>query len=123
MTAVNQIGIKQDISVRRGTTAGAYQLQVLDVDAVVVDLSSVTPVGGIYIASGTTKIADWTFDTTNAADGIILFTLAAEDTATLATSKLSLPAKHTWVINLVWGDGTVVPAYYGDFRAIVGDGE
>ena len=123
MKTVNQIGTRQDINVRQGATAGIYKLEVLDVNGAAVDLSNITPTGGIYDATGTTKLKDWAFDTTDAATGIILFSLSAEDTTALDCSKLDFPAKHTWIINLIWDDGSVVPAYYGDFRAIKGDGE
>lgn len=123
MQTVSQIGVRVDLNVRKGATAGIYQIDVIDDEKAPVDLSGVVVSGGIYNAKGSVKLADWVVNNDNLNAGIILFSLPPEITDSLDCSNLDYPAKHTWQINSIWPDGVAIPFYYGDFRVIIGDGE
>lgn len=123
MTTVNQYGERTDIVVRQGVTAGPFLLSVKDGDGVAVDLSGVTFEGGIFDTAGTTKLLDWDYDLSDLVSGNLTFSLSDTTTEDMLISKLTFPPKHTWIINMIWTDGTTIPAYYGDLRVIVGDGE
>lgn len=123
MSTINQIGTRIDINARAGVTLGIFEVTVVDLYNAPVDLTGVVPQGAIYDSRGKTKVIDWTFDTEDLADGIIRFSVAAEDTTDLTTCSINHAAKYTWVMNLAFPGDLVVPAYYGDLRLIAGDGQ
>ncbi len=121
MYTFSQVGTPLNIRVRRGADCGRFQFTAQDTaTGDPYDLTGCTVSGSVYLVQSQAKAADFHFDTTDLATGVVVFWLYASQTAQLQDSPEDQPAIYAYDIRLTLTDGSVKPLIYGDFRVLWG---
>jgi len=122
--SVDLRGVEADILIRQGVDTCSFVWTFTDLatgDAI--DVSGYTFSGGVYKVSDRSLVTPWVYDLTDAAIGVIRFSIDAAHTAPLATVETVEPAAYihdqTYTDNL----GGKAALMYGEFRVVWGIGE
>lgn len=121
-TDLEVIGSRLNVIIRDGVDTCMLEFVITTDSGDPYDSSGWAWEGGVFQISNKQQMAAWSFDQSQTASGILLFSISKNELSSLSASTLSDDPLYAHWINAT-ASGETFPVLYGDFRKIWGTGE